>query len=183
MSDPHTLSYSQIQVLQAISNGYTTPAAISGTLRISEDDIETSLAELERTNYVIRNSFRRNYLLTTNGANVIAAHMPSHVPANSRVQINRSEVRHTTNVRTGFSVTFGGIMGIFAALLAISMIASVVIWLGYHFVLKDMIPTSLLPYVPLDNFLFDFVLSLIGTLSIFLPLRRSGLGFLGRLFR
>lgn len=166
------LNFAQIQILHTISEGETSVRAITKNIRIAKDQIKQELEELEHLKFVKRNSIFQNYSLTVLGFNSLEHYDYNSNRINNQ-KPNHTEIKHTSNMKTGFGLIFGGMLGGFFAWMIISIICSTVIWLSYTFYLKQFVPSSMLPYVPFDNYLLDLILSLVSTALIFLPLRKS----------
>lgn len=166
------LNFAQMQILHFISEGKRSVRAITKSTRITKEQIQQELQELEHLKFIKRNPIFQNYSLTISGFNLLEFY-DYNSPRIRQSVPTRTEIKHTSNMKTGFGLIFGGILGGFFAWMVISMICSTIIWLSYILYLKQFVPSSLLPYIPFDNFLLDLVISLVSSAMVFLPLRKG----------
>lgn len=172
-------------ILRAISSGNRTPRQISFALHLDERHARHELDLLSAVGLVKASGvISANYSLTPQAVSILAdnGYIQENIPdLSKKPNMQKSEVRHTTTMRTAFNVSFGAIMGAVIAFLTIGIIASVAYFAGYHLVLKDVIPKELLPIIPMDNFVTDLVLGLLTSLAVLMPFRTrmNPFGFLG----
>jgi predicted transcriptional regulator len=170
------ITWSQLCILEAISKGYHNESHLRRTLNASKVTIQREIKELESMGLIEKEGFpRRRYKLTSNGINSLVANgrISPIVPASKIGQIDKKEVKVTSTLGTGFKLALGVIMGIFTAWLVIGVVASLVYWLTYQLLIKSYIPSTFLPYIPLENPWVDVLLGLATATALFLPLRRK----------
>jgi hypothetical protein len=174
-SDEQTVSWTQLHVLRAIGNGHDSLGRIRRVVRIGRHALGEQVDEMIGRGLIDREGLMRRLRLTPRGVDALTTYgfPPDVQPTRNQATIQRQEIRHTTNIRTGFSIAFGLISGLFVGWLLIAALSSIIYWAGYTFVLKNYVPSFLLPYVPLDNFLVDLVFGLVTATAVFLPLRRT----------
>jgi hypothetical protein len=183
--DRNGISQTHLYILRAISSGNRTAKQIAFALHLDEGHARHELDLLSDLGFVRYGGILRGtYALTPDAISILAdnGYLQENIPNIAKKPgTQKSEVRHTTTVRASFSLTFGAILGAAAAFLTIGVIASVAYFVGYHFVLKDVIPKELLPIIPMDNFVVDLVLGLLTSLAVFMPFRTrmNPFGFLG----
>jgi len=187
MSEPQienqTVNWTQLYILRAIANGYEREKDIKRIVRITTNTLRQQIRELESRGFIEKTGLiLKSWRLTRNGIDLISTNgwqLPPQI--NTQHSAQRNETRITTSFGTAFKVAFAAILGIFAGLIAVGAIASIIYWAGYTFIIKNYVPAQLLPYIPLDNPLIDFILGLLTSVALFIPLRsKLSLGSLGR---
>jgi len=169
------ITESQLCILDAISKGYHNEKNLRRTLNASKATIQREIKELESKGLIEKEGFpRRRYKLTSNGINSLVANgrISPIVPASEIGQIDKKEVKVTSTLGTGFKLSIGVIMGIFTAWLVIGAVASLIYWLTYQLLIRNYIPSTFLPYIPLENPWINVLLGLATATAIFLPFRR-----------
>lgn len=171
-SDEQTVSWTELYILRAIGNGHDSVGRIRRVVRIGRHALQEQIDEVVGRGFIVREGLTKRLRLTPQGVNTLTTFgfQPDVQP--NQAPIQRQEIRYTTNMRTGFSVAFGLITGLFLGWLLLAALSSIIFWAGYAFVLKNYVPSFMLPYVPLDNFVVDLVLGIVTATAVFLPVRR-----------
>jgi len=170
------LTHFQLILMRCIANGHEKEGDICRILHTTPTIMKAQIQELKRLNCIVKHGFLlKRWKLTDEGINRMIGQgfVPEIPPAESKAAFEKQEIRHTSTLGTGFKLTFGGLIGIFAAWIVIGGIASLIYWAGYNFVIKQHIPSEILPYLPFGNLLIDVVLGFMTAAAFFLPLRRK----------
>jgi DNA-binding MarR family transcriptional regulator len=172
----------QLYILMAIANGCEREKEIQRIVRLTATTLKQQIRELELTGCIEKTGLiLKSWRLTQNGLEALSAYATQLPQIITQPFQHRSETKITTSFGTAFKTAFAATLGIFAGIIAIGAIASIIYWAGYTFIIKNYVPSSLLPYIPLDNPLVDFILGLATSATLFPPLRNKfGGGFFGR---
>jgi len=167
-SNIEPISWSQLHVLRAISQGYCRASRIREVLRVSASTLKQQVDELKCMGLITKEGLlSRSWKLTVKGMDILGSYgFSPEIPPPSSTQTRRTEIRHTSTIGTGFKLAFGALIGIFVAWLVIGCVASLFFWFGYQFLIRHY-----LPYIPLDNPLVDLALGFMASTAFFLPLR------------
>jgi len=183
-AEGQNISWAQLHILIAIANGHEHERSIQRIVRVTANALKQQIQELDSEGLIEKTGMvRRSWKLTQTGVDVVSSYgwQPNIPQTNTRPSVQRNETRITTTFGTAFKVAFAAILGIFAGIVVVGAIASLIYWAGYTFIIKNYVPAQLLPYIPLDNPLVDIILGLLTSVAIFMPLRsRLSSGLLGR---
>lgn len=169
------ISWAQLYILMAIANGHERERSIQRIVRVTANELRQQIRELESNRCIEKTGqVLRSWKLTQTGVDVVSAYgwQPNIPQTNTRPSVQRNETRITTTFGTALKVAFAAILGIFAGIVVVGAIASLIYWAGYTFIIKNYVPAQLLPYIPFDNPLFDIILGLLTSVALFIPLRR-----------
>jgi len=182
--EDQNISWAQVHILMAISNGHETERSIQRTVRVTLNVLRQQIRQLESRGLIEKTGlFLRSWKLTEAGVDVVSAYgrQPNNPETNIQPSVQKNETRITTTFGTAFKAAFGAILGIFAGIVVVGAIASFIYWAGYTFIIRSFVPSQLLPYIPLDNPLVDIILGLLTSAALFIPLRsRLSPGLIGR---
>lgn len=175
------VSWSQLYILRAIGQGYCHERRIREVLHVSGSMLRQQINELKCMGLITKEGpLSRSWKLTIKGMDVLGSYGFTPDIHSRKTQTQKTEVKHTSTIKTGFKLAFGALLGIFAAWLLIGCLGSIAYWFVYHFLIKNYVPSFLLPYIPLDNLVVDLILGFTTSTAFFLPLRnRLKLPFLG----
>jgi predicted transcriptional regulator len=165
-------------LLRCISSGYKDEKQIGQTLNTDKEIVKRKIEELVKRGLIKRHGLISKKLrLTDTGVNLMSyyGHMPQVQLTKPQSEVQKQEIKqmHTTTFGTRFKLVFGTIMGIFFSWLIIGMIASLIYWTGYYFIIRKYVPPAILTYIPLENPLVFIFLGLNTSAAIFLPIKRQ----------
>jgi DNA-binding HxlR family transcriptional regulator len=178
------ISRAQLHVLMAIANGHEQERSIQRTVGVTASTLRQQIRKLESRRLIEKTGLvLRSWKLTEQGVDAVSADgwQPDFPQVCAPPSVQRNETRITTTFGTAFKVAFAAILGIFVGVVTVGVLASLVYWAGYTFVVRNYVPARFLPYVPLDNPLVDIMLGLLTSVALFAPLRsRLSSGLIGR---
>jgi hypothetical protein len=168
-SEKQNVSWTQLYILRSIANGHESERSIQRTIRVTASTTRQQIQELRSTGFIEKAGLARGWRLTKAGVDTLSSFgwEPEISHRNNRSSTQKNETRITTTFGTAFKVAFGAMLGIFTGYVAVGAAASLIYWAGYNFIIKDYVPAQLLPYIPLDNPLIDFVLGLMTSAVLF----------------
>ncbi len=178
------ISWTQLNILKAIASGHGWERNIQRAVRVTADALRQQIEQLNFKGLIERTGLiQRGWRLTEAGVDLLGmSNMEPNIPqVNTQPPTQRNETRITTTFGTAFKVAFGAMLEIFSGLVVVGAISSLAYWTAYTFILRNCVPSQLLPYVPLDNPFVDIVLGMMTSVAFFLPLRnRLSSGLVGR---
>jgi DNA-binding Lrp family transcriptional regulator len=182
--EAQNISWAQLHILMAIATGHERERSIQRIVRVKANELRQQIRELESKGLIEKTGLiLKSWKLTATGVDVVSAYgwQPNIPQTNSRSSVQRNETRITTTFGTAFKAALGVMLGIFAGVVVIGTVSSFVYWAAYTFIIRNHVPSQLLPYLPLDNPLVDVILGMMTTLTFFIPLRnRLTSGVTGR---
>jgi len=183
-SEDRNISWTQLYILTAIADGHECERSIRRVVRVTAGTLRQQIQELNFKGFIEKTGLiRRGWRPTKTGVDLLSLYgwEPNILRRNTQPSVQKNETKITTTFGTAFKVAFGAILGIFAGIVVVGVIASLIYWAGYTFIIRNYVPSQLLPYIPLDNPLVDIILGLLTSVALFIPLRsRLSSGLSGR---
>jgi hypothetical protein len=145
---------SDVRIIQDIASGRDAVNLLLKEIGWSKPALQDEVQRMVADGYVTVDGFRRRLHITPKAYDQ-APNLPNRIPKEKKPKTQTS--KFDVSWWLSFKIIFGALLGLFFGWLLISGLAALIYWAAYSYLLEPYVPASILPWVPFQNPIVDFV--------------------------